>query len=261
MLTDAAVVFEDITVTLEGVSILEQVSARVPRGGCTAVVGPNGAGKTTLLMALLGEVPYQGQIHLLCRAEGGCGRIGYVPQRLMFDRAMPLSVIEFLAMGSQRLPLWFGVRKAKRDQALALLESVKAAHLAERRLGALSGGELQRVLLALALQQDPDLLVLDEPAAGVDLQGGQVFCEVLENLRRERAFTQLMVSHDLGTVTHHATHVIGLNRRVMAQGPPREVLTNQSLLAVFGPHMGLFHTHAPVEPCTCAAGHTEQDHD
>lgn len=88
------------------------------------------------------------------------------------------------------------------------------------------------MLLALALQQDPDLLVLDEPAAGVDLQGGQVFCEVLENLRR--AFL-LMVSHDLGTVTHHATHVIGLNRRVMAQGPPREGLTNQSLLAVFGP--------------------------
>ena len=117
------------------------------------------------------------------------------------------------------------------------------------------------MLLALALQQDPELLVLDEPAAGVDLEGGQVFCEVLEHLRRERGFTQLMVSHDLGTVTHHATHVIGLNRRVMAEGPPREVLTNQNLLAVFGPHMGLFHTHAPIEPCTCAAGHKEQGHD
>ncbi|MEN6475382.1 MAG: metal ABC transporter ATP-binding protein [Syntrophaceae bacterium] len=261
MYADAAVVFEDVSVTLEGVSILEQVSASVPRGGCTAVVGPNGAGKTTLLMALLGEVPYQGHIRLVCRAGRGCNRIGYVPQRLMFDRAMPLSVIEFLAMGAQRLPLWFGVRKARREQALDLLGSVKAAHLAGRRLGALSGGELQRVLLALALQQDPDLLVLDEPAAGVDLEGGQVFCEVLEHLRRERSFTQLMVSHDLGTVTHHATHVIGLNRRVVAQGPPREVLTNQSLSAVFGPHMGLFHTHAPVEPCTCVAGHAEKGHD
>lgn len=261
MHADAAVVFEDVSVTLEGVSVLEQVCASVPRGGCTAVVGPNGAGKTTLLMALLGEVAYQGRIRLAGGGEVGGVRIGYVPQRLMFDRAMPLSVIEFLAMGSQRLPLWFGVRRAKREQALALLGSVKAAHLAERRLGALSGGELQRVLLALALQQDPELLVLDEPAAGVDLEGGQVFCEVLEHLRRERGFTQLMVSHDLGTVTHHATHVIGLNRRVMAEGPPREVLTNQNLLAVFGPHMGLFHTHAPIEPCTCAAGHMEQGHD
>ena len=258
---DAAVVFENVSVTLEGVNVLEQVYASVPRGECTAVVGPNGAGKTTLLMALLGEVHFQGRINLTCTVGGGCNRIGYVPQRLMFDRAMPLSVIEFLAMGAQRLPLWFGVRKARREQALALLGSVKAAHLAERRLGALSGGELQRVLLALALQQDPDLLVLDEPAAGVDLQGGQVFCEVLENLRHERGFTQLMVSHDLGTVTHHATHVIGLNRRVVAEGPPREVLTNQNLLAVFGPHMGLFHTHSPVEPCMCSAGQAEKDHD
>lgn len=248
---DAAVVFEDISVSLGGVDILEQVSAAVPRGGCTAVVGPNGAGKTTLLMTLLGEVPYQGHIHRTCRVDGGCSRIGYVPQRLMFDRDMPLSVLEFLSMGVQRLPLWFGIGHRRRSQVLRLLEAVKAAHLAGRPLGALSGGELQRVLLALALQQEPDLLVLDEPAAGVDLQGGQIFCEVLESLRRERGFTQLMVSHDLGTVTHHATHVIGLNRRVVAQGPPREVLTNQNLLALFGPHMGLFHAHAPILPCTC----------
>lgn len=254
--TSSAVVFEHLSVEMEGVSILEDVCAVVPRGGCTAVVGPNGAGKTTLLSALLGEVPYRGRIQV----DGGRARIGYVPQRLMFDREMPLTVIEFLVMGTQRLPLWFGVRRRRRSQALELLGAVKAAHLAERRLGALSGGELQRVLLALALQQDPDLLLLDEPAAGVDLQGGQVFCEVLENLRRERGFTQLMVSHDLGTVTHHATHVIGLNRRVVAQGPPREVLTSQNLLAVFGPHMGLFHAHAPVEPCTCTAAPGENTH-
>lgn len=115
-------------------SILGRVSCQVPRGGCTAVVGPNGADKTTLLMALLGEVPYQGQIHLLCRLERWMR-----PHRLC--SATPdvrpghaLVVIEFLAMGSQRLPLWFGVRKAKRDQALASWRSVKAAHLAERRL-------------------------------------------------------------------------------------------------------------------------------
>jgi zinc transport system ATP-binding protein len=98
---------------------------------------------------------------------------------------------------------------------------------------------MQRVLLALALGQEPDLLVLDEPASGVDFQGEHVFCELLENLRCQRGFTQLMVSHDLPTVTHHATHVICLNRRVAAEGPPREVLTAETLTAIFGLHMGL----------------------
>jgi zinc transport system ATP-binding protein len=259
---DTAVVFEDVSVTLDGVSILEKVSAVVPRGGCTAVVGPNGAGKTTLLMALLGEIPYQGRIRLSPHRDGTPARIGYVPQRLMFDRGMPLSVIEFLSMGPQRLPLWFGIQRRWRTLALSLLEAVQAVHLAGRRLGALSGGELQRVLLALALQQDPDLLVLDEPAAGVDQQGEHVFCEVLETLRHNHGFTQLMVTHDLGTVTHHATHVIGLNRRVLALGPPLEILTNENLQEIFGPHMGLFHDHGPLAPCTCMAACPlkEKDH-
>jgi len=95
------------------------------------------------------------------------------------------------------------------------------------------------LLLALALGQTPDLLVMDEPAAGVDFHGELVFCEILERQRRQRGFTQLMVSHDLATVTHHATHVICLNRRVAAEGPPREVLTTENLTAVFGLHMGL----------------------
>jgi zinc transport system ATP-binding protein len=120
-----------------------------------------------------------------------------------------------------------------------MLREVQADALERRALGVLSGGELQRVLLALALQHDPDLLLLDEPAAGVDVRGEQVFCELLERLRRERGFTQLLVTHDLATVTHHATHAILLNRRVIAEGAPRDVLTAENLSAVFGLHMGL----------------------
>ncbi|MFH1153861.1 MAG: metal ABC transporter ATP-binding protein [Pseudomonadota bacterium] len=243
-LSPVAVSFENVTVQRGGVSILEDVTARVPRGGCTAIVGPNGAGKTTLLLALLGDMPYRGRITTAGRTGWGKPVIGYVPQGLTFDRGMPITVTEFLVMGVQRKPLWFGIRSDLKQQSMDLLLAVNAGYLAERRLGALSGGEIQRVLLALALRQDPELLVLDEPAAGVDFQGEHVFCELLDELRRSKGFTQLMVSHDLATVTHHATHVICLNRRVAAEGAPHEALKKTNLRAIFGMHMGLVDAHS-----------------
>ncbi|HVP10730.1 MAG TPA: metal ABC transporter ATP-binding protein [Phycisphaerae bacterium] len=251
---EAAVAFEDVTVAPGGYLILDGVTARVPLGSCTAIVGPNGAGKTTMLLALLGQIPYRGRIHVACQTQERHSRIGYVPQRLQFDRGLPMTVLEFMVMGWQRMPLYLGVRKNHRKRAMALLTSVKADALAQRRIGALSGGEMQRVLLALAIGQKPDLLVLDEPAAGVDFQGEHVFCELLEGLRRELGFTLLMVSHDLVTVTHHATHVICLNRRVIAEGPPRETLTPENLTAIFGVHMGLVDGRAlPDDRAECSA--------
>ena len=233
-----AVLFEDVCVSRGGLRILEGVTAVVPSGGCTVIVGPNGAGKTTLLLALIGATPHTGRIFMRHR-DGRPLRLGYVPQRLTPDRGMPLTVTEFLVMGRQKRPLWLGLRRDLKEQALQRLASVRAEHLAERRVGELSGGELQRILLALALQQQPDLLVLDEPSAGVDVQGEHLFCELLEELRLTRGFTQLMVSHDLGMVVHHATHVICLNRRVVAEGAPCDVLNSETLTALFGLHMGL----------------------
>jgi zinc transport system ATP-binding protein len=250
----AAVAFEKVTVDLGGNTILEDVSAKVPQGSCTAIVGPNGAGKTTMLLALLGELSYTGGIRISRVDNGRPLGIGYVPQRLQFDRGMPLTVLEFMVMGWQRTPLWFGVRRRYCQRAMELMKSVKMNGLENRKIGALSGGEMQRVLLALALGQEPDLLVLDEPASGVDFQGEHVFCELLDRLRCEKGFTQLMVSHDLPTVTHHATHVICLNRRVAAEGPPREVLTAETLTAIFGLHMGLVDSRAlPSGKCGCSS--------
>lgn len=244
-----AIVFDHVSVTRSGLNILDGVNATVPRGSCTVLIGPNGAGKTTLLLALLGEVGYRGSITL----GGGKGlRIGYVPQKLVLDRGMPFTVAEFLSMGVQKRPLWLGISRAAQKQALELLDEVHAAHLIRRRVGTLSGGEMQRVLLALALQQNPELLVLDEPSAGVDFEGGRLFCELLDDLRKSQGFTQIMVSHDLGMVAHHATCVICLKRRVIAQGPPAEVLNGRVLQELFGMHMGLIcaqdHLHAMPKP-------------
>lgn len=233
----AAVSFRNVTVNRGGASILENITASVPAGSNTAIIGPNGAGKTTLLMTLLGQAEYSGSI--LLDGSSGEMRIGYVPQRFSFDRGLPVTVMEFLVMGIQRKPLWMGISRNSRDRAMQLLESVHVGGLSNQHLGSLSGGEIQRVLLALALEQDPRLLVLDEPSAGVDVKGGQVFCELLEELGRKWEFTQLMVSHDLATVTHHATHVICLNRKVVAEGPPAAVLTTEVLKSLFGIHMGV----------------------
>jgi zinc transport system ATP-binding protein len=160
-----------------------------------------------------------------------------------FDRGMPITAMDLMVMGEQRLPLWFGIRRRRRQAAMDLLTAVKAEHLAGRRLGALSGGEMQRVLLALAIGQRPDILVMDEPAAGVDVAGENLLCELLERLRAERGFTQLMVTHDLSLVTAHATHVICLNRRVTGQGPTQATLNADVLAATFGIHLGLAHVH------------------
>ncbi len=247
----AAISLDRVSVNRNGTSILKSVTAMVPKGGVTGLIGPNGSGKTTLLMAILGQIGFTGRIEF--GFEGRRPRIGYVPQRFQFDRGMPISVLDFMTLGRQRIPLWFGVRSQHRQKAIGMLSVVKAAHLVKRRLGVLSGGELQRVLLALALQEDPELLILDEPVAGVDVVGEQLFCELLEQLRMEHGFTQLMVSHNMSVVLAHATHAILLNRRVICQGNPKEVLNPQTLMAIYGMHLDLPKfpsTHENCPHCT-----------
>ena len=224
----AAVTFEDVTAVLGDATVLEHVSASAPAGSCTVIVGPNGAGKTTLLLAILGRIAYRGRIAF--GAGDSPPRLGYVPQRFDFDRGLPLTVREFLCLNWQRRPLWLGLAKKHRARAEELLALVETEHLAARRVGALSGGELQRLLLALALGRDPELLLLDEPTSGVDFHAEENVYSLLERLRRARGFTQIMVTHDIPGAARHATHVIGLNRRVIFEGAPEQTIARG------GPH-------------------------
>ena len=235
-----AIVFERLSVRRGRNEILEDISAAVPRGGSTVLVGPNGAGKTTLLLCLIGEVPYTGRILAEGRDGAPWPRLGYVPQQLQMDGGLPLLVSEFLSLERQRRPLGLGLKAGARARARRLLDLVRAGHLENRRMGDLSGGELRRVLLAAALGHEPELLVLDEPEAGVDFQGERLFWEVLDTARREYGFTQLMVSHNLPLAAHYATHVICLNKSVRAEGPPRTTLTAATLLDLFGVPIHLY---------------------
>jgi zinc transport system ATP-binding protein len=186
------------------------------------IVGPNGAGKSTLLSAILGQAPFTGSI---TANWSGTGRIGFVPQTLAVDRSLPVTVTDFLALARQRRPICFGIARITRERIASLLAQVGLEHLAERQLSVLSGGELRRVLLTNAIDPTPELLLLDEPSAGLD----QTACEEMETmiraLNREQGVTVLMVSHDLEQVRRLADRVTLLNRSVQRDGPPAAVLT------------------------------------
>ncbi len=239
---DSAVRLRDVSVTLSGTPVLTAVSCDVPRGRLSAVIGPNGAGKTTMLRTILDFVPYTGSIEVGRNAKGRPLRLAYVPQTLDFDRGIPLSVRDLFASALQRRPLWLGTRRSVRRIIAEKLDRVGGHGWEGRLLGSLSGGELQRVLLAVAMSDRPDVLLLDEPVSGADVVGEQMFCDLLGSLQQEEGYTMLLVSHDLSIVTQHAQYVICLNQSVQCQGATVETLTPDNLKALYQHDIGLY-TH------------------
>jgi zinc transport system ATP-binding protein len=211
----------DLTVLRDGHVAVDHVSLRVARGSIHVVVGPNGGGKSSLVAALLGEATFTGRVR--CHFTGS-GRIGYVPQTFPVDATLPVTVAEMLALSRQRSPVCLGVRAGTRSVVEGLLGRVGLAGLGARRLGALSGGELRRVLLANAIDPEPELLVLDEPASGLDHASVARLEETVRALRDERGVTVLMVSHDAGQVRRVADRVTWLDRTVRREGTAAEVL-------------------------------------
>jgi zinc transport system ATP-binding protein len=196
-------------------ALLDAVGLRVRRGSIHVIVGPNGAGKSTLLSAILGEIPFDGRIALNWI---GAGTIGYVPQSFAVDPTLPVTVGDFLALTRQRRPVCLGLTSAARLTIARLLDGVGLPGLERRPLAVLSGGELRRVLLAHALDPGPELLLLDEPTAGLDESAVRILDDILLALKRDQQTTVLMVSHDLEQVRRVADRVTVLDRRVVGEG-------------------------------------------
>lgn len=227
---------KDFSVTFGKTKVLWDVNLHIHCGELTAIIGPNGAGKSTLLKALLGEIKHDGELKFMDAkgSKGGNPIIGYVPQKLDFDSGSPTSVLDLFTASRENIPVWLFTTKGLRKRALERLERVKAAHLIDRRLGALSGGELQRVLLALALEPVPQILLLDEPVSGIDQNGLELFYDTLAELKENYDLSIILVSHDLDLVMQHADRVVLLNGTVLCNGKPDEVFSDEKLLKTFG---------------------------
>ncbi len=211
---------EHICVRIGGVEVLHDVSLGIAAGEIVTILGPNGSGKSTLLRALLGILPVaEGRI----LRQAGLS-IGYVPQRLQIDRTMPITVRRFLS-----LP----VRSADADASAALAQ-VGMAGQGRAQMTALSGGQLQRVLLARALLGRPQILLLDEPTQGLDQPGEAAFYRLIEDVRRDTGAAVLMVSHDLHVVMAASDRVICLNGHICCEGTPRVVSNAPEYRALFG---------------------------
>lgn len=227
-----------LNVRLGSHEILKDVSLKLYEGEVLAVIGPNGAGKTTLVKALLDLLPYRGSM----RWKEGL-RFGYVPQRLDFERNFPITVEEMFLLRIDELPFWW--RREKSDEIiLRALASVGVDYAAHRLIGDLSGGELQRVLIAYALVAMPHVLFLDEPASGVDIHGEEKVQRLLADLVKKEKMTIVIVSHDLDIVYRQASRVVCLNQKLICEGLPAEILTPEVLERVFGSHTTVYqHDH------------------
>lgn len=216
---------------------LEDVSLSIEEGSVAAIIGPNGCGKSTLLKVLLGILkPTRGTLRVLGGSpEQARRRVAYVPQRFSFDRSFPITVLEFLKLSHPSTPA---------EKIADYLKHLRVETTLHRKVGSLSGGQLQRVLIERAMLGNPSILYLDEPATGIDIAGERSFFQLVEHLHREHHCTVVMVSHELHVVANFADHVLCLNRKLLCQGKPETVLTPATISELFGKDAGLYrHGH------------------
>lgn len=238
-----AIEIENLSVKLNNYYILKDITFSIDEGGITYIIGPNGAGKTTLIRAIIGLIPKTGSVRIFGipfeAKSQPLNLIGYVPQRLDFDRTIPMTVIELLNLSLPSFGIAFSCRKRDEERIEEALSLVGAIGLLRKRIGGLSDGELQRVLIARALLNNPKILFLDEPSSGIDIEGQERFYDLISRLKIEHGITSVLISHDLGIVYRHADSIICLNKTICCQGGP-EILTAELIKSVYGEMAGAY---------------------
>lgn len=229
----------DLGVNFGSEEVLHDVSFHLHCGEIVALIGPNGAGKSSLFRTILGQIPHTGTIEFQ-RAGGDKSRplIGYVPQSPSFDRGDPVSVFDFFSAAISKWPVFLPSPKKLRERVAGCLARVHGESLIDKRMGALSGGELQRVLLALALEPLPHILVLDEPLSGVDIDGEKQLLDMLDEIRTSYDLSILLSTHDFATLDQYADKVLLLKHQILRVGTPAEVLASPEFQEVFHLDLG-----------------------
>lgn len=215
--------------------ILKNINIHVHCGTLTALIGPNGAGKSTLLKAILGEVPHKGSIEFtnLKTASRLPIKIGYVPQTINIEKDLPLTVYDLFASYISAYPIWFKKSKKLYQKIYQQLQIFSIEDCIDKQVGKLSGGQLQRVLLSIAITPMPNLLILDEPVSGIDRNGVKDFYRLVNEMKNSCDLAVLLVSHDLELVKKYADKVILLQQQVLCEGTPAEVYENVKFKQIF----------------------------
>ena len=227
---------EHITVRAGMTTLLSDINLDIYCGKLTVIIGKNGAGKSTLIKSILGEVPHEGTIEFRDLKDNSLRRltIGYVPQQLNIEKNAPVSVYDLIAGYTSHVPVFFRKSRKLYEQIRERLAMFDGAALIDKQLGDLSGGELQRVLLTIACIPVPNLLILDEPVSGIDRNGRELFYQILHELKLEYDMSIILVSHDLDLTARHADSVVLLDKTVLKEGTPAEVMESKEFREVFG---------------------------
>ncbi len=224
----------NLSVKIGNDTLLKDVSMHVHCGEMVAIIGPNGAGKSTLIKSILGQQSYEGTISFAVPGQRNrMAKIGYVPQSLTFDPGDPVTVADLFACCIGKRPVFFGQSKKMKQTITESLARVQGEDLMHKRVGTLSGGELQRVLLALALEPLPNVLILDEPLSGVDVEGMVSLMDMLDEIRKTYDLSIVMTTHDFGMLHKYADQVYLLQKSVICSGTPEEVLSSDGFRQAF----------------------------